>query len=107
MNEPPPPHDPEELIRNIQRLMDEVEAIIARCGAAPAEGEPGRPLEALGERLASVRQKARGLGRAARERMAVGALRADEAVRGHPYESVAVALGVGLLVGAYLRRPGD
>jgi len=29
---------------------------------------------------------------------------ADSAIRAHPYESLAIALGVGVLLGALLRR---
>lgn len=34
----------------------------------------------------------------------VAAKKADEAIRSHPYESVGIAFGVGLLLGALLRR---
>lgn len=34
----------------------------------------------------------------------VAARKADEAIRSHPYESVGIAFGVGLLLGALLRR---
>ena len=34
----------------------------------------------------------------------VAALRADETIRAHPYESLGVAFGVGVLLGALLRR---
>lgn len=32
------------------------------------------------------------------------AKQADETIRAHPYESLAIALGIGILVGAVLRR---
>jgi len=38
------------------------------------------------------------------EEVVVRAKRADEAIRSHPYEAVAVSLGVGVLIGVLLRR---
>jgi ElaB/YqjD/DUF883 family membrane-anchored ribosome-binding protein len=40
----------------------------------------------------------------AKEKVVAGARRTDETIRSHPYESLAVALGVGVLVGALIRR---
>jgi len=36
----------------------------------------------------------------AKEKVTEGARRTDEAIRAHPYESLAIALGVGVLIGA-------
>jgi ElaB/YqjD/DUF883 family membrane-anchored ribosome-binding protein len=40
----------------------------------------------------------------ARQGVVAGAQYTDETIRLHPYQSLAVALGVGVLVGALIRR---
>lgn len=43
----------------------------------------------------------------AKERISAGAKSADEAIRANPYQSLAIALGAGLLVGLLLGAPAD
>ena len=95
----------EELIRQIQQMMDEVEARVSASEEA-SDREISRSLDALEARLALAKEKIQGFYHAARERITAGAQATDETIRGHPYESAAIALGVGVLVGACLRRPG-
>jgi ElaB/YqjD/DUF883 family membrane-anchored ribosome-binding protein len=40
----------------------------------------------------------------ARKSVVAGARYTDETIRTHPYQSLAIALGVGVLVGALIRR---
>lgn len=40
----------------------------------------------------------------ARKKVVSGARQADDAIRSHPYESLAIALGVGVLLGALIKR---
>lgn len=94
---------PEQLIKNIQKLMDEVEAIVAKS-ADTTGGVLSEKLEELQDRFATARERATGYYKAARRRVSEGAEYADETIRAHPYESLAVALGVGVLLGAILRR---
>ena len=91
---------PEELIAHINRLMSEAEAMIA-----------GPVTEQAAPRLAEIRERLEGAGQQlnefydeARQKLVAGARYTDEAIRTHPYQSIAVALGVGILVGALLRR---
>jgi ElaB/YqjD/DUF883 family membrane-anchored ribosome-binding protein len=97
---------PEELIRNIQKLMDEVEAVVARS-QGESDGDLAPTLEALEDRLALARERVGGVFRTAREKIALGARRADETIRDHPYRSAAVALGLGVLLGVLIRRTAD
>jgi ElaB/YqjD/DUF883 family membrane-anchored ribosome-binding protein len=97
---------PEELLTNLQKLMDQVEAAIAE----PAEGadeENGQLISQLKDRLSTATAKLNGVYKNARRRVIDGAQKADETIRSHPYESLAVALGVGVLLGALLRRRSD
>lgn len=98
-------HTAEELIRNIQKLMAEVEEVIANTSDA-AKGEASSRLEELQNRLSSASEAVTGMYRTARRRVTDGAQVADETIRSHPYESLAVALGLGVVLGALLRR-GD
>ncbi|HEY3757977.1 MAG TPA: hypothetical protein VGL42_17610 [Opitutaceae bacterium] len=96
-------HTAEELITNIQKLMAEVEDVISRGGETVTEQASSR-LEELQDRLSSASTAVQGFYRTARRKVAQGAQAADETIRARPYESLAVALGVGVLLGALLRR---
>lgn len=61
-------------------------------------------LEAARENLAHVQERVGELCEQARDKVAAGAKVTDKAIRKHPYESVAIALGVGVLVGVFLGR---
>jgi len=43
----------------------------------------------------------------ARHNVVAGAKYTDETIRQHPYQSLAIALGVGVLLGALIRRNGS
>jgi ElaB/YqjD/DUF883 family membrane-anchored ribosome-binding protein len=43
----------------------------------------------------------------ARRRVITGAKATDETIRSHPYESLAVTFGLGVVLGALLRRGRD
>jgi ElaB/YqjD/DUF883 family membrane-anchored ribosome-binding protein len=96
-------HTAEELIRNIQKLMAEVEEVIANQGDN-VRAEASSKLEELQSRLSSASNAVAGFYRTARRRVSDGAQVADETIRTHPYESLAVALGLGVVLGALLRR---
>ena len=92
------PDSPEQLIKNIQKLMEEVEAAVSKSG----NGSDG--LTALQDRFSNAKTKVQGYYKVARQKVIDGAEVADDTIRSHPYESLAVALGVGVLLGALLRR---
>ncbi len=94
---------PEQLIKNIQQLMEEVETVIAKSSDTAAGGFTDK-LGELQDRFNGAKAKAAGYYKVARQKVADGASAADDAIRSHPYESLAVALGVGVLLGALLRR---
>jgi ElaB/YqjD/DUF883 family membrane-anchored ribosome-binding protein len=93
----------EELIANIQKLMAEVESVISNGSEAVSDGATSR-LAALQDRFTSATDAVQGYYRTAKKKVTASAQAADETIRSHPYESLAVALGVGVLLGALLRR---
>jgi len=95
---------PEEMLANIQKLMDEVENLITHRPAAADNHETGNRLADLQDRLSGMATRVKGAYNSARRNVVNGAHQADETIRTHPYQSLAVALGVGMLVGALLRR---
>jgi|SRR6266850_993401 len=56
------------------------------------------------ERLAAALEVARDTRRKLQERATAGAQATDRAIREHPYESVGIAFGVGMLLGVLLNR---
>jgi ElaB/YqjD/DUF883 family membrane-anchored ribosome-binding protein len=105
---------PEQLIEHISRLMAEAEAMLA----GPHTEQAGSKLANIKERLESARDQ---LGNAysraregisdaydsARRGVVSGAKYTDQTIREYPYQSLAVALGVGVLIGALIGRRGN
>jgi len=91
---------PEELIAHITRLMSEAEAMIA----GPVTDQAGPKLAEIKDRLEGARRQLNEFYDQARQKVVAGAQYTDEAIRSHPYQSLAIALGVGVLIGALIRR---
>ena len=93
---------PDELIAQINELMSEAEAMLV----GPTAGQIDSRLEEMRSRFGAIRDRVTDIYGTARRKVIDGARITDESIRTHPYESLAVALGVGVLLGAVLRR-GD
>lgn len=91
---------PEQLIEHISRLMAEAEAMIA---GPVTEQSQGRMSE-IKTRLDSARERLNRVYASARQNVVAGARYTDEAIRAYPYQSMAVALGVGILLGVLIGR---
>lgn len=91
---------PEQLVTSLRSLLAEAEQLISDSAGEFA----GQKAEELHAKLDDATARLQHLYGRTRERVAAGARRADECIRTHPYESLAVALGVGVLLGAMLRR---
>jgi ElaB/YqjD/DUF883 family membrane-anchored ribosome-binding protein len=97
-SQPASPNAAHELIADISQLMADAEEMLNESTSHHAEekvallnarhGEPD-----LMEKYISAKEKLSAIAR-----------RTDETIRACPYESLAVALGVGVLLGALLRR---
>lgn len=94
---------PEQLIEHISRLMAEAEAMIS--GPVTEQGS-GR-LADIRERLESARDQLTAAYGQARKKVVAGAKYTDETIRANPYQSLAIALGVGVLLGALIRRSNN
>ncbi len=91
---------PEALAENLRTLIAEAEKALAASVGEHAEGH----LADLHDRLESARERIATLYADTRTKVTAGAKQADTTIRAHPYESLAIALGVGVLLGAVLRR---
>jgi ElaB/YqjD/DUF883 family membrane-anchored ribosome-binding protein len=100
------PPSSDEILEELRALIGEAEKILN------ASGDPGEPefedsLAALRERFESARERiAKGVA-ATRQQVAAGAHDVDTLIRENPYQSLAVAGCVGLLLGLLLSRRGD
>lgn len=91
---------PEQLIAHISQLMNEAEAMIA----GPVVATSGGRISEMRAKLEAAQSKLVEIYGNARRKFINGARQTDEAIRAHPYESLAIALGIGVLIGALLRR---
>src|SRR5437868_9851943 len=91
---------PEQLIEHISRLMSEAEAMIT----GPVTEQAGGKLAEIRERLETAREHLTDAYGQARKKVVAGAKYTDETIRQYPYQSLAIALGVGVLLGALIRR---
>ena len=90
----------EAALGELRGLVREAEKIISE-----ASGEVGEAtLAALKDRFEAAQQRVTRFYGAARDGVAAGAKRTDEAIRDHPYPSIAIALGLGLVAGVLLGR---
>jgi ElaB/YqjD/DUF883 family membrane-anchored ribosome-binding protein len=105
---------PQEIIEHISRLMAEAEAMIA----GPITETSGARIGELKNRLVAAKHRLNDAYSAARQSIGhafdetrrnvlARAKLTDEAIRGNPYEAVAVALGIGVLLGAVIGRPSS
>jgi len=94
---------PEQLIEHISRLMAEAEAMIA----GPVAEQAGGKLADIKERLNDARDRLGDYYTKARKSVIRGAKYTDETIRENPYQSIAVAVGVGALIGYLLGRKGN
>lgn len=95
------PKDADVLIANISKLMAEAEEMLSESTSQHAEEN----VELLRARYEDAENRLAARYAAAKGKVAAAARRTDETLRAYPYESVAVALGLGVLLGAcFFRR---
>lgn len=90
----------EEMTDNLRALINEAEQVVSD-GVSTTSSEVVADLK---ERLETGLEKLNDYYGGAKERVIAGARRTDDTIRSHPYESLAIALGVGVLIGALIRR---
>ncbi len=91
---------PDALLNDLRALVAEAEGLIGGEVTDQARDK----FEQLRERLNEAQERLSELYATAKEKVSEGARRTDETIRAHPYESLAIALGIGVLLGALLRR---
>jgi ElaB/YqjD/DUF883 family membrane-anchored ribosome-binding protein len=90
----------EALIANITQLMNEAEQMLCDSTSQHAEEQ----IEVLRVRYDNLQTHLASFCAFAGRALADRSRRTDRAIRAHPYESLAIALGVGMLVGALFAR---
>lgn len=88
------------MTENLRALINEAEQVVSD-GVSTTSSEVVADLK---ERLEAGLEKLNDYYGGAKERVIAGARRTDDTIRSHPYESLAIALGVGVLIGALIRR---
>ena len=93
-----------------QKLMDDLRAVVsdaealvaATAGEASGQAESAR--KRVAESLAHARARLHSLEQQAKERVTAAAHEADHYVHENPWQSIAVAAGIGAIVGILLAR---
>jgi ElaB/YqjD/DUF883 family membrane-anchored ribosome-binding protein len=93
-------HTPKELLHELQTLVAEAETMIA---SAATDASPDA-LDSLRSRFDAAHERFTDIYQGTKKRVVAGAKYTDEAIRANPYQSLAVAAGVGVLVGVLLGR---
>lgn len=97
---------PDELLAELRALIAEAEKILGPdAGAEPAAAESG--LEGLRERLEAARDRLTDACDQVRRKVKTGVRHADDAIRENPYQAMAIAAGVGIVLGMLLNRRRD
>jgi ElaB/YqjD/DUF883 family membrane-anchored ribosome-binding protein len=91
---------PKDLLNDLQALVAEAEKMM---GDSLSE-HTADAVSALRSRYDAASERMGEMYEGARKRVVAGAKCTDEAIRENPYQSMAIAAGVGLLVGVLLGR---
>lgn len=98
---------PSHLSQTLEELMNEIRALAAEAekmlGPSVA-GHSEEALAALRARLEDAQERLSAAYGGAKKKAVAGAKYADETIRDHPYQALALALGVGVLLGVLLGR---
>ncbi|NJK92960.1 MAG: DUF883 domain-containing protein [Blastochloris sp.] len=93
----------EKLVDDVKEVIADAESLI-RATADDLSVKAKDARAKLTVRLDGAKVRLKELEGVARERVAEGAKETDRVIRDHPYESLGVAFGIGLLVGILINR---
>ncbi len=93
-------HSPKELLTELKALVAEAEGMIGDSAAEVSDDTMG----ALRSRYEAMQEHMSDLYDGAKKKIVAGAKYTDETIRENPYQSIAVAAGLGLLIGVMLGR---
>ncbi|MDP2137662.1 MAG: hypothetical protein Q8J74_07390 [Candidatus Didemnitutus sp.] len=91
---------PEALLNDLRALVAEAETMM---GASLSENSADA-MSALRTRYDAAQERVGELYASAKQNVTAGAKYTDETIRANPYQSIAIALGAGLLAGVLLGR---
>jgi len=94
------PQTPKDLLNDLHTLVAEAEKMMGDSISEHTEDA----VSALRARYDAAQERFSDLYAGARKRVVAGAKYTDETIRANPYQSIAIAAGVGLLVGVLLGR---
>ena len=89
----------EKLLADLKVLSRDAEAVLQTTA-----GQAGDKMSELRSRLSTALESAKATCQRIEEKAVAGAKVADKTIREHPYESIGVAFGVGLLIGVLVGR---
>ena len=89
----------EKLVADLKNLSHDTEAVLQATA-----GQAGEKMTELRGRLSSTLESCKATYRRIEEKTVAGAKVADKTIREHPYESIGVAFGVGMLIGVLVSR---
>jgi len=89
----------EQLVRDLKAVVRDAEELVKATA-----GQAGEKLTEVRGRLAAALESAKGTCHELEEKTVAAAKATDCCIRQHPYESIGVAFGVGLLIGVLIRR---
>jgi len=93
-------HTPRELLSELQALVSEAEAMMVDS----VTEHSSEALGSLRERFSAAQERFSELYDGARKKVVAGAKYTDTAIRENPYQSLGIALGVGVLLGVLVGR---
>lgn len=93
-------HTPKELLTELKALMAEAEGMIGESAGDASDEVMG----ALRTRYEAMQENMSDLYDGAKKKVIAGAKYTDTTIRENPYQSIAVAAGLGLLIGVLLGR---
>src|SRR5688500_8998179 len=96
-------HTPKELIGELQTLVTEAQTMMT----GPLTEHSAEAFGRLRDRFHAAQERLGDLHTEARRKGTAGAKYTDETIRANPYQSLAVAAGIGLLVGVLLSRRSE
>ena len=96
-------HTPKELLGELQSLVSEAQALIANS----ASEQSAEAVEALRQRFDAAQERLAATYENAKTKVVAGAKATDATIRENPYQSLAIAVGVGLLLGMLIGRRGN
>jgi ElaB/YqjD/DUF883 family membrane-anchored ribosome-binding protein len=93
----------EKLVEDVKDVISNAEAFIHATGD-DLSGAAGEARSKLSEKVQAARARLKQIEGVVREKAIEGAKQTDRVIREHPYESIGVAFGIGLILGILINR---